>query len=101
LSQWRGEGGVPLKSRDVKRALKAKGFVEATKRDHWYYFFYRDGKKSDIYTKISRSDTDLHDGLCSAMAAQIRLTDPQFRKFVDCVLTAEIYLRILLDEHHL
>jgi hypothetical protein len=45
---------VPRKARDVKKALKLKGFREE-ERDHWYYFFYHAGKKTDIYTKISHN----------------------------------------------
>jgi hypothetical protein len=87
---------VTLKVRNVKRALKAKGFREED-RHHHYYFLERLGKLTPIYTKISHGETDLYDSLCSQMAHQMRLTTTQFRRFVDCTLTAERYVSILVS----
>ena len=78
-----------FKARDVNRALVDKGFGEDKKRDHCYYFFYHKGKKSHFFTKISHNETDISDGLCSAMARQVKLTKLQFKEFVACLLTEE------------
>jgi hypothetical protein len=87
--------------RDVKKALQIKGFREE-KRDHWYYLFYHNGKKTDIYTKISYNQTDISKPLCSAMARQMRLSgNSQFEEFVDCDLTHQKYLQLLIIGKHL
>jgi len=91
---------VARKAREVKKALKLKGFREE-ERDHWYYFFYHDGKKTDIYTKISHNERDISRPLCSAMARQMRLSGGQFEEFVNCDLTGEEYLKHLTDARHL
>ena len=91
---------MPQKVREVKRALKKKGFHEE-ERDHWYYFFYFNGKKTDIYTKISHGETEIATPFCSAMARQLRLNGSQFENFVDCDLTSEKYLKHLTDAKHL
>ena len=91
---------MPRKARDVKRALQSKGFVEESSH-HWRYFFYYLGKKSHIRTKISHSETDISKGLCSAMARDMKLTGPQFEEFVDCDLTAQGYIDLLIAAKHL
>lgn len=91
---------MPLKVRELRQALTRKGFTEETK-DHRFYRFFHEGKKSAIYTKISFSGTDVHDGLCSAMARQVKLTNAEFKEFVDCRITKEAYLEKLIADGHL
>ena len=38
---------------DVERNLPRKGFVIDKSRDHIYFHFYRNGKKTHLYTKVS------------------------------------------------
>lgn len=91
---------MPLKARDVKKSLKSKGFAEEN-RDHFYYFFIYKGKKSPINTKISHGETDIDERNCSSMARQIRLTNQQFKNFVDCRLTEEAYVEALVKGGHI
>jgi hypothetical protein len=90
-----------FKARDVAASLCGKGFQEHVDRDHRYYFFYHAGKKSSIKTKISHSATEVDDYLCSAMSRQIGLTRLQFRDLVECPLSAEGYLNLMIDAKHL
>jgi hypothetical protein len=92
---------LPQKARDVDAVLKSKGFQEKPKKDHVYYFFYYKGKKTNIFTKISHGEHEIHDKNCSSMAKQMKLNNAQFRDFVDCVLTGAAYLKFLLDSKHL
>ena len=92
---------MPQTARNVKHALETKGFRESDERDHFYYFFFHNGKKTRVYTKISHGEREIHDKNCSLMARQIRLTGPQFRNFVDCPLTKEQYTKLLLDGKHI
>jgi hypothetical protein len=88
---------VPRKARDVRSALLQKGFTEE-KRHHCFYFLQYDGKKSSINTKISHGmvDSDISEGLLSAMAGQVRLSNPQFKDLIDCPLDGKQYVAILL-----
>lgn len=92
---------MPQKARDVAKALKEKGFKEESKRDHIYFFLYYNGKKTHIRTKISHGESEIHDKNCSFMAREIRLSNPQFRDFVDCPLKGPEYLKLLVDAKHL
>lgn len=91
---------MPLKARDVKKSLKFKGFAEEN-RNHFYYFFVYNGKRSPINTKISHGETEIDDRNCSSMARQIKLTNKQFRDFVDCCLSQEAYVEVLIQAGHL
>lgn len=91
---------MPAKARDVESALKQKGFQEAPKRDHKYFFFYLDGKKTSVNTKISHSDSEIHDQNCSLMARQMRLTNRQFKEFISCNLSLEEYTKLLTQNGH-
>lgn len=87
---------MPQKARVVKKILQEKGFKEE-RRDHWYYIFIYNEKLSHISTKISHGEVDISDPDCSRMAKQIKLSNPQFRNFVDCRLTKEDYLAVLIQ----
>jgi predicted RNA binding protein YcfA (HicA-like mRNA interferase family) len=87
---------LPLKVREIKKALTSKGFKEGEKRDHLYYFLYYEGKKTAVFTKISHGEQEINDNLCAQMAKQTKLTNVQFRKLVDCGLTGEGYITILI-----
>ena len=84
------------KARKVLVALSAKGFVEAAGRDHRVFFLFQDGKKTAVYTKVSHGKSEIHDGLCSQMAKQMRIPVRRFNEFVDCTLTGEGYKQLLL-----
>lgn len=90
-----------LKVKDARRALCGKGFKEDRSRDHCYYFYHFENKKSHINTKISHGETELNDYLCTAMAKQIRLTKTQFTKLIECDLTAEAYQQLLFAGGHI
>jgi hypothetical protein len=94
---------VPKKARDVEAALKQKGFEpgEKKRRDHLFFFFYYNGKKSNIFTKMSHGESEIHHKNCAFMAKNIKLSNPQFNEFVDCNLTGEAYLKFLVDSKHL
>jgi hypothetical protein len=91
------------KAQNVKDSLERKGFLESTERtrDHHYYFFHRDGKRTQILTKISHGEREISDDNCSNMAYQMKLSMTQFHEFVDCSLTLEKYLNILIQGQYL
>lgn len=91
---------MPLKARDVERALTTKGFQKSG-GDHHYYFLWHNGQKTHIRTKISHGESEIHDKNCGAMARQIKLTRSQFEDFVECPLTAQKYVELLTTARHL
>jgi hypothetical protein len=46
--------------------------------------------------RISHNEIDISKGLCSAMARQMKLTGRQFEECVDCDLTADGYIKLLI-----
>lgn len=91
---------MPLKSRDVERALTSKGFKPA-EGDHRFFFLWHNGKKTSIRTKISHGDREIHDNNCALMSRQIYLSRSDFDRFVDCALTWGQYIEKLVNENHL
>jgi hypothetical protein len=87
------------KARDIKSALLQKGFREHP-GDHHYYYLYAANKKTSVYTKISRNATDLEDNLQGEMAKQIKLKRPDFNRLIDCSLSGDTYLEMLINVGH-
>ena len=89
-----------LKVSDINRNLQKKGFVSRP-GDHNYYFFYFEGKKTDIFTKVSHSSDEVGDPLISKMSKQLKLSKEQFLKFVRCTIKEEEYKEILVEQGYL
>lgn len=87
---------MPLKSLLVSQSLLAKGFKQDRARDHVYFFFYYNGRRTAVRTKISHNEREINDNLCAFMARQMGLTVRQFREFVDCSLTGKMYAELLI-----
>ena len=85
--------------RDLERALSQKGFrEEGAGRDHRFWWFYYQNKKTRIYTKISRGSgyKDYSDDLLIKVKLQLHLdTVQQLRDLVNCVMTEQDYIRHL------
>lgn len=88
---------VPLKRGDVEAALERKGF-KRRESDHSQFIYYTErGLKTGVRTKTShgRSGADIRDDILSRMAKQCRLSNQQFRDFVDCRLSRRDYEDVL------
>ena len=86
---------MPLEREKIRSALEKKGFKKDEKnRDHDYYFLQVAGKKSSVFTKLSRGSNykTIGDGLVAKIAKQIFLTRSQFEKYVSCSMSREDYL---------
>lgn len=87
------------KTRELKQGLKNKGFKESN-RDHKFYILYIDGKKTHVKTKISHGAKEYDDGLLNGMKQQVRLdTKQQFLNLVDCPMTKEEYVKLLIEKN--
>jgi hypothetical protein len=86
-------------TRKLKKALTSKGFQE-TDTHHEMYWFYAEGKKTSIRTRISRGKREYDDNLLGQMAKQVKLRRDEFDELIECPLTAEGYLKLLLKRGH-
>lgn len=85
---------MSLERSKVKTNLPKKGFVETDDRDHIFYHFFHEGKKTHIRTHVSHGSKykTLGDGLVSTMAKQCKLTTKNFKKLAECTLSHEDYV---------
>lgn len=83
--------------------LKNKGFIVAKHKsvDHHYLEFYYDDLLI-LYTKISHgSKKDLDDYLIKQMSEQCKLSKSDFAELVNCTLSQDGYVKILLEKEYL
>ncbi len=82
---------------DLRQALLRKGFTKKNKGDHYRFFFFHEGKKTRVHTKISRGRNikakDIHQ-----IRKQLHLTGKgQLEDFVECHLTECAYRAHLIQ----
>lgn len=86
-----------IRTAAIVTALLSKGFLEARKRDHRYFFFHYKGRKTSIYTRISHGERSADDWLFGKMAQQVRLSKREFASFVECTLSGGGYARLMVE----
>ena len=87
-----------MNHREVGKALTRKGFSQFHGGSHEKYcFFDENGAKTEIFTVLSRKrrNTVLTKQLAGMMAKQLKITNRQFRDFVECTLDRAAYEEIL------
>ena len=84
---------------DIEAALLKKGFFKENK-DHQYYTYHQDNKKTAIFTKLSHgSDYKTYgQSLLSKMSKQLKLSNKELLDLIDCDITGEKYLEILKNK---
>lgn len=87
----------PVKIRKIKRELTRKGFCEINKKGHYFYYFIYEGKRTSVYTFISRGESEYPNLLLSHMKKQLRLSKEQFEGVIDCTIMREDLLEIYLN----
>ena len=82
----------------IDRALKKKGF-EKTSGDHSFYTLEVDGKRTPIFTKLSRGSgyKVYGDSLLGLMARQLKVSKGDLLDLIDCPLSGEMYVEKLRD----
>lgn len=86
-----------LETKQIDKALKKKGFV-IEERDHHFYFYKNDGKKTSINTKTSHSASEIGNSLIKIMAKQLHLEKSEFERLIKCTLSGEEYKEILKEK---
>lgn len=92
-----------FKTGAVRRNLCKKGFVVKNSH-HAYFYFYRNGKRTDLYTYLSHgSDSrDLDHRILSRMKAQLGLDSHwQLQSLLQCTMSESQYVRWLIDNEKL
>ncbi len=93
---------MSIKTSDAETSLTAKGFRQAPKRDHHYYFLWLDGKKTAIHAKVSHGAREIDDYILSKIRRSLRLqTNSQAADLLQCPMSQASYLKILRDNMHL
>lgn len=87
-----------LKANKISGNLEKKGFKKETKHDHYKFYFYIDGKKTSINTKISLGENEIGEPLIKKMSDQMKLNKLQFIDFVSCTISKEEYTCILKEK---
>jgi hypothetical protein len=83
----------------LRRALLHKGFrVDHTHHEMYWYFV--EGRRSSVRTRISRGATEYDSRLAGFVARQLFLSRRQLAEFVECSLTADMYREHLIRNGH-
>jgi len=88
----------PRKTKEISSQLLKKGFM-SEKRDHTFFYLYYKNKKTSIYTKLSHSIKEYSDNLLSQMAKQLSLSNSELEDFIDCPLSYDKFISILLKQN--
>ena len=92
---------MTIKSADAKRSLKSKGFQEIRGRDHYFYFFYVDGKKTSIHAKISHGAKarEIDDFILGKIKTTLRLdSNKQAEDLLECPMEEQEFLAFLREQ---
>ena len=90
----------PVNTRKLGNVLTSKGFKEK-QGDHTFYFLYAGDKKTSVHTKISHGRKEYGANLLSQMSKDLHLTNKQFGQLIECPLSHEDYIQVLVDHGHL
>jgi len=90
-----------LKTKKITSALLRKGFRQDNTH-HKYYWFYDQGKKTLVKTRVSHGLAEYGDALLSQVRRQLGLeTKKQLLDLVECPLSREDYRDILIRKRFL
>jgi hypothetical protein len=95
---------VVLARKDIQSGLEAKGFRLAPARDHEYLHLYVQGRKTHVFTKLSRGTRyrDYGDALLKRVKQQLRLANlGELRDLVRCPMSGKDYVRLLYQRGEL
>ena len=83
--------------RKIRSALLAKGFQEASTH-HFEYRLMVAGRKSPIFTRLSHGAREYDDRLLGLVAKEMRLRRRELDAFIECPLSYEAYLQLLVEK---
>ena len=83
------------KTRDIESALKKKGFVQK-ETHHRIFYLCVNRKITGVHTFISHGQKDYSADLLAKMKNQLHLSGKEFADLIQCPLTGERYLQLLV-----
>lgn len=86
-----------FRTKDIRAALTSKGFVDV-ETHHGMFWYYVDGKKTSVRTRLSRGISEYGDSLLGQMTKQLHLTRSELGELIECPLTGEKYREILKEK---
>jgi hypothetical protein len=88
----------PRSTKDIRRALLKKGFVQVKGRQHHQTFqlCVNEGEVN-VRTHYSHSAGECGDDVLHLMANQLRLTRQQLNALIDCQMDHDEYVKVLRD----
>lgn len=87
------------KWRIVRKVLLDKGFRLDRSTNHEYYRLFVEGKASSVRTKVShgnKGELNSNSPLMNKYQAQLRLDKKRLEDLLDCPLTGDEYVRMLV-----
>jgi len=87
------------RTREIKQALLSKGFRQKN-TDHEVYRLYVDDKKTSVHTSLSFGSKEYGDNLLGLVARQVRLKKRELEVFIECPLSSQEYIRLLVQRDH-
>ncbi len=89
-------------TKDLQRALEAKGFLFFKGSNHKRYELYLEGQATGIKTLVSHATYDVGSQLQSQIARQLRMPSQSYlRNFVSCDIDLATYALMLRDSSKL
>jgi hypothetical protein len=82
----------------IRKALLNKGFEEKEGSKHTLYVLIVNGRKSAVFTRLSRGETEANSWLQDKMADQLHLSNKEFSDLVNCPLGYDQYLNLLREQ---
>lgn len=85
------------KPTDVEKSLEKKGFQRKEGDHHYFNYYTKAGKKTQVFTKTSHGVKELDDSLLGMMSRQCKLSRQDFDRLIDCPLDRDSYERKLIE----
>lgn len=85
----------PRKKGDVEKALRRKGFRSRESHHTFWSYYSTEGKRTEIFTKVSHGHSEISPDNLRKMAKQCFLTNSEFVDLMQCPLSREQYEEIL------
>lgn len=104
-SIWKKEANMrSLARRQIEKAFGQKGLVPEEAKGHRKWILLHEGRYTGIFTKISRSPKykEIDDTTLGRISRQLKFRMlHQFKDFVECPVTQEMYLELLREQHYI
>jgi hypothetical protein len=88
-------------SKKISASLVKKGFLEIEDRADKKYYLTLDGKKVGIHTFVSHGTKEYGERLIGEMKKQLRLSKKEFIDLIDCPMTKEDYIQLLIKKGYI